>query len=58
MEYAMEMGTTRRHNEILSGIQFDILTNFKALYKARKVVSLLEQVALCHIFKAFGVIIF
>ena len=48
MEHVLEMGTTARHNKLLSGLQYSILNTLENLYKAGQIESLLEQVALCH----------
>ena len=43
-----EMGTTRRHNHILSDIWRDITSKLFDLYKQKKIMPVQEQLALCY----------
>ena len=48
MEHVLEMGTTKRHNWLISGIIRDIWSQFKQEIVNSKVTPLHEQVALCY----------
>ena len=48
MNHVLEMGTTIRHNNIISDIWSDIKFKFKELYKSRQIFLFQEQIALCY----------
>ena len=48
MEHVLEMGTTGRHNNIISDILSDIKFKFEKLYKNKQILLFQEQIALCY----------